>query len=394
MANKQIQNFQNIAFNVKDRINSKLYFFIGNQSKGRKLKKDILILSSTGNSHGLFFPFHFYRMELAKQLNVFFQEVISDDLKDKLKMIEFFKGDIIFISMPLRINQNILPKQKVLEFFQLIKNRNQKKIIFFDISDNAISPYFDILPYVDLFLMPFIFKDTKDYMKPYLGGNKFADFISNRFGINPVPENEYFPELFYSSPLPNQLHKIVPSWNWILWKRLIKIYKSQKFKCINRNSRNLDISCRFNPYSGWCKFHRMQAYELLKALSGKYSIKASTEKISIKKYYAELQNSKISFSPFGWGEICPKDFEAIMEGCLLMKPSVEHLITFPQLLQANETYVPVEWDLSDLEVKVQEYLLNDEKRQKIIYNAATAYKDFFIEKRFLRKIQEILDLLD
>ena len=374
--------------NAKEKLRSYLRFCCGNKNSSK-----VLILSSTGNSHGLSFPFHFYRRELASKFNFHFEEFISNSLDDKLNRIKTFDGDIIFVSMPLRIDGEILSRQQVLTFFQSIDSSRRFKLVFFDISDNAISPYFDILPYVDLFLMPFVFRDQHNYAKPFKGGNIMSDYLADRFQMAATEENGFHDGLFLSHPEAEQIHKIMPSWNWMLWRSMIKAFKGQNYRCILNGHRTIDVTCRFTQYEGWCRFHRLAVCERLAALSPRYAIVATKDKVDLKSYYQELESSRISFSPFGYGEICPKDFEAMIKGCLLFKPSVEHLTTYPQIHIANETYVPVAWDLSDLEEKISYYLERPEEQQRITANAAKAYEKFFAESGFLAKIGEILQQL-
>jgi hypothetical protein len=371
--------------NVKEKMRSYLRFCCVNKNS-----RKILILSSTGNSHGLSFPFHFYRQELADRFNFHFEEQISNSLEEKLSRIQVFKGDIIFVSMPLRINGEILSRQQVLEFFQSIDRARSFKLVFFDISDNAVSPYFDILPYVDLFLMPFVFRDQRNYAKPFKGGNIMADYLADRFQLITTAENGFHDGLFLSQPGTDQIHKIMPSWNWMLWRSMVKVFKGQNYRCILNGQRTIDVTCRFTQYEGWCRFHRLLVCERLAALTPRYAIVATKEKVALKSYYSELESSRISFSPFGYGEICPKDFEAMIKGCLLFKPSVEHLTTYPQIHVANETYVPVAWDMADLEDKITYYLAHPEEQQRITANAAKAYEKFFAEYGFLSKIENIL----
>jgi glycosyltransferase involved in cell wall biosynthesis len=125
-------------------------------------------------------------------------------------------------------------------------------------------------------------------------------------------------------------------------------------------------------------------------LSNDYSVISDLNKVSIAQYYSELEDSKILFSPFGWGEICPKDFEAVMKGCLLVKPSVEHLNTGLSFHVPYETYVPVAWDLSDLKEKIQYYLSHSEEREKIVATAAARYEEYFANTTFLELIRSIL----
>jgi hypothetical protein len=378
------------AFKYKELISNKVHACLYG-SENTRPPVQALILSSTGNSHGLCYPFHYYRKELIQRNNFHFSEAISNDLNEKMRAAELFRGDVLFVSIPIRKQNAIYPKKEVLDFIKKIREVSRSKVIFFDVSDNAISPYFDILPYIDLYLMPFIFKDTQDYFLPYVGGNKYADYLSKLWKIAPIKENEYHSDLFHSVPDREHIHKIGVSWNWVLWKRMIQLFSSQHFVCTQGGKRPIDVNCRCTSYSGWCRIQRLKIIEMLKKLQPPFNIIASNEKVEIKQYYEELENSKIGFSPFGWGEICPKDFEAIMKGCLLMKPSVEHLKTFPQIHIPYKTYVPVAWDLSDLSDKVQEYIVNEEKRVRIVHDASTAYEAFFEQKGFLYRIDEILE---
>ena len=42
-----------------------------------------------------------------------------------------------------------------------------------------------------------------------------------------------------------------------------------------------------------------------------------------------MRHSRICISPFGYGEICWRDFEAILCGCLVVKPDMSHVETNP-----------------------------------------------------------------
>ncbi len=49
------------------------------------------------------------------------------------------------------------------------------------------------------------------------------------------------------------------------------------------------------------------------------------------------------------GEVCFRDFETVACGAVLLKPDMSHLRTNPNIYEAWVTYVPVNWDLSNLE---------------------------------------------
>ena len=61
-------------------------------------------------------------------------------------------------------------------------------------------------------------------------------------------------------------------------------------------------------------------------------------RIGRKNYLSELSKSKISVSPFGWGEIAYRDFETFLHKSILLKPSMSHISTWPKLYQENKDY--------------------------------------------------------
>ena len=76
----------------------------------------------------------------------------------------------------------------------------------------------------------------------------------------------------------------------------------------------------------------------------------------------ELQRSTACFSPFGYGELCWRDIEAIAAGAVLIKPDMSHLRTEPNLYRDGETYIACRWDFADLSDKVSEILADEERR--------------------------------
>jgi hypothetical protein len=74
--------------------------------------------------------------------------------------------------------------------------------------------------------------------------------------------------------------------------------------------------------------------------------------IPLSDYNKEILDVKAILSPFGWGEVCFRDFEAIFNGGVLVKPNMSHLQTYPNVFQNNLTYLPIQWDGEDLAEKV------------------------------------------
>jgi glycosyltransferase involved in cell wall biosynthesis len=155
----------------------------------------------------------------------------------------------------------------------------------------------------------------------------------------------------------------------------------------------IDVYCRATLYKGWTRAHRTEVIERLNRLPKPFRVVSSVEKVGFSEYYREMRRSKIFVSPSGWCELTPKDYEAMYFGALLVKPCVEHIDTHPDILFADDTYVPVKWDLSDLEEKCQYYLEHPEERRRIAGNAREAFVGYFERKEFLDKAGEVLDFL-
>ena len=90
-----------------------------------------------------------------------------------------------------------------------------------------------------------------------------------------------------------------------------------------------------------------------------------------RQYFRELRQSALCFSPFGYGEVCWRDFEAIVHGAALVKPDMQHIETHPNAFVPFETYIPVRWDLADLPEKVAHYRARPDERRRI---AETAFE--------------------
>lgn len=69
----------------------------------------------------------------------------------------------------------------------------------------------------------------------------------------------------------------------------------------------------------------------------------AAQKVNGRRYQRELFQAAACLSPFGWGEVCYRDAEAIRAGALLVKPSMDLLRTWPDLY-APPTCLSIDWD--------------------------------------------------
>jgi hypothetical protein len=107
-------------------------------------------------------------------------------------------------------------------------------------------------------------------------------------------------------------------------------------------------------------------------------------------YMRELRASKVCFSPFGYGEVCWRDYEAILSGAVLLKPDMSHIETDPDVFVAGETYMPVRWDLADFEVQVRRLIASPELRAELAGNAFAVLRDYLRSGRFVDRMGALL----
>lgn len=108
--------------------------------------------------------------------------------------------------------------------------------------------------------------------------------------------------------------------------------------------------------TSWYSAMRQEAKDALASFDDLAVI--SEGRIPKSEFMNELRRSKLCFSPFGYGEICWRDFEAIACGAVVVKPDMAHIRAEPDIYRPFETYIPVRWDLADLDEKVREALAN------------------------------------
>ena len=113
--------------------------------------------------------------------------------------------------------------------------------------------------------------------------------------------------------------------------------------------------------------HRNGSWIKLSEIENKYNIVKGN--FPYDKTDQILSRSKMGVSPFGMAELCYRDMELTRWGCLILKPDMDRVIAEPNWLRANETYLPVKMDWSDLNETVEKVLGNMEDYQYIIDNA-------------------------
>jgi hypothetical protein len=321
------------------------------------------------------------------------------------------KQDIVFIDH--RFYRKLIVIKKIYSNKDFIRELISKlrskgiKIILFDNGDGAGGRQWDMIEHVDIVVKKQVLKDKERY-------------TDNRgvFSYMPFAENYDLGKDFYKrniekkkefTPCPHdQLYKIKLGWNigmkdyrWFPMSRyypvgtnhfLNNIYKIPKFEPVNKertigSSFRGEIKSDRDIYS----YQRNKVIDLFR--NRRNTDLVTGDIVSKRKYLKELKNSKTCVSPFGWGEVCYRDFEAVLSGALLIKPDMDHLETYPDIYIKNETYVPLRWDMENLEILINDILNNYEKFIPLIENAQNIYKNALNDPdRFIDHLINIFDV--
>ncbi|WP_028973498.1 hypothetical protein [Spirochaeta cellobiosiphila] len=296
-------------------------------------------------------------------------------------------------------------KPDVVDFDLLKKIRDKyEKIVFFNGNAGGGIPRLDILPYVDLFYNKALYKDRNLYKLEHYGDELFTQYYHEKYRINDTPTRK--------RPIlenDDDLKKLRVSWNIGIgeyprhkFKQRVGVFSSRYISSslapffYNRKNyifaikeKTLGIHARLGFASrDTIAFQRHLFLEKIKNHKD-----FMTGFVSQKQFNKEIIKSKIIFSPFGWGELCLRDFEAILVKALLLKPDMSHLETWPDIFRDKETYIALKWDGSDFLTKAEHYLKDNKARNRIVDHSYNNYMSYInkIDQRFESVISEIIN---
>jgi hypothetical protein len=316
------------------------------------------------------------------------------------------KNKILFME---RQFQGREPRDLTGDNFALMKKLRDKyeTIVFLNGQPEAGTNRLDLLSYADRFFYKSVFSDPLNYTKDLYGKNLFADYYHKKYRIED-PDGGY---RCVPSVTSDNIKRIELSWNigvggyprWHQRQRLGAVLARAGFPGLGRifrtrpvsrppdfsgEKRSIAVHARIDPVS--CPSIACQRRLYLDRIKG--DPRFLTGLVKQNNYYRELYESKMVLSPFGWGEVCFRDFEAIVSGSLLLKPDMSHLKTWPDVYIPYETYVPLDWDGSDIQEKAGVYLADGRERMRIARNAWEQYRSALgkLEDRFLALFHDML----
>ncbi|ACK67826.1 hypothetical protein PCC8801_3877 [Rippkaea orientalis PCC 8801] len=336
-------------------------------------------------------PFIYYRQQLLDELNLTIKYLNIETLNEIKQLCQKYDSEIVFIQPFWREK----PDEVEMILREIRSDYPDRKLIFIDPWSQASSKYFKVLPYVDKFLKRQCYKNRQDYHQKFIGGSRFTHFLANTWNLD-------FEQWYVGSEVPQGYEeRIMPGWNLGTAKRYKKALQRSKGWLWSRlHPKNIDVFCRMSfgnrDNKEWYYEYRKSAIDALDPLSSNSNYRVAISGSFVdslvpnSQYQREIKSSKIVVSPFGWGEGCWRDFEAVCYDCLLIKPSMAHLETDPNIFIEGETYVAVNWDFSDVVEKCLYYLEHNDEAQRIIKNARRVYEHYFENTKFVQTIKHCI----
>lgn len=262
------------------------------------------------------------------------------------------------------------------------------KLVYFDGDDDLCIQWPNVLHAVDGYVKKHVFSDPRAYARRYRGKSNLTDYVvrehGRSFDDNSIPT---------SGPVDAaDLPKLQLGWNIGLDDKIAAL--AETLQPPAPQEKDIDIGSRaFVKPDAWIHPLRDPVVTQIDAMAGRFRVLAPRERASQEQYYEELRRARICVSPFGYGELCWRDFEAILSGCLLVKPDMGHARTFPDIFVPGRTYAPVHWDFSDLEQVCTRYLNDEPARCEIAERALAVLHEALSEKSFVQTFGGLLQRL-
>ncbi|WP_281967824.1 glycosyltransferase [Roseovarius nanhaiticus] len=219
-------------------------------------------------------------------------------------------------------------------------------------------------PHVDAYVSKHLLSDRRQYGQPTFGDTTLMDYYGRAYDLPHEEQTFNVPNIFLK-----KLH-LGPS--FLTADFMLPVFERGKMP---DGPRPTDLHARIAVEgTPWYSAMRGACAEAVAQLGGVRKVTGFG--IRHDKFLRELRASKICFSPFGYGEVCWRDYEAILCGATLLKQDMGHVATAPDIFVPFETYVPVAWDLSDFAERVTWLLEDDAARIRIARNAFEVLHDY------------------
>lgn len=233
--------------------------------------------------------------------------------------------------------------------------------------------------YIDVYVKKHVLRNRLEYSQSTIGETNLSDFYSRRFGVDaPI-------RLF--NVTPDFLRKLVVGPSFATAPGILPNLLGSPPPL---GPRPIDLHARFAVGgTAWYQLMRAEAEAALSQVSDLVVIKGNS--VGLARFLVEMQSTKIVFSPFGYGEVCWRDYEAVMAGAVLLKPDMSHIETNPDIFVPWETYVPLKWDLSDFDDCVRQLVTDTQLRHRISRQAFDVLHRWLASDNFAKAMAPLFE---
>jgi len=327
----------------------------------------------------------------------------------KFSRLFFFTDDLDYVlnhsREPVLLLVRFYKRRTIAQDVSLFRRFRERfrKVVYLDDTASADGLNVAAFPFVDLYYKKQLQRDRAVYTRPAYGKRAFTDYYHRMYNL--VDDNEEIrPAL-----LPKDLEKLRLAWNLgigcypkskmrngmvrrlkpLLGTKAMRFFYARPQFYQRESKRIPKISARFGTRFDrrTVAFHReifLQKAEM--------DPRFLTGRVPLRQFNQEMRQVVAVLSPFGWGEICFRDFEAIINGSVLIKPDMSHIETWPDVYLPDETYVPVDWDGKNLLERCNTLMDSPFELDRLRGNASEAYHNQFrlVERRIQDFIASIM----
>lgn len=231
---------------------------------------------------------------------------------------------------------------------------------------------------IDLYIKKHVLRDLDRYGKPTLGDTNLSDYYARRLNLDEPQRRFDIPSGFLDKLVVGPSFATAPT-----------VLPGILGKPPPAGPRDLDLHARFElGGTPWYRAMRAEADAAVGALKGVRVLRGAG--VHPAQFLAELRHSKVCLSPFGYGEVCWRDYEAVLTGAALVKPDMSHIVTDPDIFIPWETYAPVAWDLSDFPEVLHRLLADAPLREHLARRAFETLRTWLASDRFARRMAPLL----
>jgi hypothetical protein len=328
--------------------------------------------------HTQWFPYFFHRQDLAKRHAIELRELPLSRFNEDRHPYKVPVDAVCFQTW-----FDLSPQSMEALARKIRETWPKARLAYFDWFAPTDLRYAEALDsHIEAYVKKQALRDFSQYRRPTLGDTNLTDYFARRFHLDSPATQFQIPDGFRA--------KLVLGTHFAFSDHMLPHFLSP---FPQGNNRSIDLHARIAVKgTEWYTLMRQEALDKVADWEGRLKV-VCRGRVARDQYFKELFDSKLCFSPFGYGEVCWRDFEAIFTGSLLLKPDMSHLDCYPEVFLPFETYVPLAWDLSDFDEKVGYYLTRPAEREAIANNAFERLADYFRQRRFLDDARPLLQRL-